>query len=155
VEGAAVDEQRLKERLERNRKQQRAKRAEWEQKQRRAALEKMSPAARRRALAKEREAAAKARANGERKPSKPRKAKPLTEEQKEKNRRYYHEVFKPKTVKLPAFNQPLPGCPRERALFLQLQFDAVVWRRREAPDMPTDPAKYFRNDGSEPAEGEA
>ncbi len=147
-----MDEQRLKERLERNRKEQRAKRAEWGKKQFHDALKQMTPLARRRALAKEREAAAKARANGERKPSKPRK---LTEEQKAKNLRYYHEVFKPKNAKLPAFNQPLPECPRERALFLQLQFDAVEWRKRLAPDMTSDPEKYFRDDGTAPKGMEA
>jgi hypothetical protein len=71
-------------------------------------------------------------------------AKPLTEEQKAKNRAYWHETYKLRLVKLPAFNQPLPECPREAALFAGLQRDAVVWRERVMPEMPCDPARYFR-----------
>lgn len=110
-------------------------------------LKQMTPRARRRALAKEREAAAKARANGERKPSKPRKkpkAAPLSDEAKARMREYWHTDYKLRLVKLPGGSQPLPERRRERALFLILRRDAVVWRKRIAPHMPCDPADFYR-----------
>jgi hypothetical protein len=80
------------------------------------------------------------------KPRKRNAAKPLTEEQKAKNRAYWHETYKLRLVKLPACNQPLPEDPEERALFLILRRDAVVWRKRVMPHMPCDPADFYRGE---------
>lgn len=76
-----------------------------------------------------------------------RQARAVERAEREALRKTAPEAAARNVLATPAADQPVPECPRERELLEALRLDAILWRSRIAPTMPTDPAQYVHGSG--------